>query len=149
MKFLAVVKSGRNATFNVIFHGLGWPWVGEFVGFIILFTYFPTQQNLVNRKHPIVINHCDPFIVINHYAQPLCSTTVINHCDQPMWSTNVINRFERLPRETRARWLRKSPIRTPPKRQGASDSSLPQRRASGQSGPPLKNKRPLCCARFT
>ena len=25
---------------------------GEFVGFIIIFTCFPTQQNLVNRKHP-------------------------------------------------------------------------------------------------
>ena len=34
--------------FNLIFLGLGWPWVGEFVGFVI-FTCFPTQQNLVNR----------------------------------------------------------------------------------------------------
>ena len=33
------------------FLGLGWPWVGEFVGFIIMFM-FPTQQNLVNGKHP-------------------------------------------------------------------------------------------------
>ena len=43
----------KNATFNLIYLGLGWPWVGEFVGFIIIFVCFPTQQNLVNRKHPI------------------------------------------------------------------------------------------------
>ena len=33
-------KSGPNATFNLFF-----PWVGGFVGFIIIFTCFPTQQN--------------------------------------------------------------------------------------------------------
>ena len=32
-KIFAVGKSGPNATFNLIFLGLGWPWVGEFVGF--------------------------------------------------------------------------------------------------------------------
>ena len=48
----AVGKSGRNDTFNLIFLGLGWPWVGEFDGFIKIFICFPTQQNLVNRKHP-------------------------------------------------------------------------------------------------
>ena len=35
------------------FIGLGWPWVGELIGFIIIFVCFPTQQNLVNRIHPI------------------------------------------------------------------------------------------------
>ena len=39
--------------FTFFFGGLGWPWVGEFVGFMIMFLCFPTQQNLVNRKHPI------------------------------------------------------------------------------------------------
>ena len=39
------VKSGPNATFTQIFLGLSWPWVGEFVGFIIIFTCLPTQQN--------------------------------------------------------------------------------------------------------
>ena len=39
-------KSGPNPTFILFFLGLGWPWVGEFVGFIVL-------QNLVDRKHPI------------------------------------------------------------------------------------------------
>ena len=55
-------KSGPNATFNLIFRGLGWPWVGEFVGFIIVFTYifFLTQHNLVNRKHPIN-HHSGPY----------------------------------------------------------------------------------------
>ena len=38
---------------NLIFLGFGWPWVGEFFGFII-FIRFPTQQNLVYRyrKYP-------------------------------------------------------------------------------------------------
>ena len=31
---------------------MGWPWVGEFVGFIVILVYFPTQHNLVNREHP-------------------------------------------------------------------------------------------------
>ena len=35
-KLFAVGKfSGPIATFNLVFLGLGWPWVGEFVGFII------------------------------------------------------------------------------------------------------------------
>ena len=28
--------AGPNATFNLIFLVLGWPWVGEFVGFIVI-----------------------------------------------------------------------------------------------------------------
>ena len=43
-KAFAVGKSGPNTTFNLIFFGLGWPWVGEFVGSIIIFICFPTQQ---------------------------------------------------------------------------------------------------------
>ena len=31
-------KIGPNATFDLIFLGLGWPWVGEFVGFIVIST---------------------------------------------------------------------------------------------------------------
>ena len=46
-------KVAQNATFNLFFLGLDWPWVGEFVGFILIFTCFPTQQHLVNRKHSI------------------------------------------------------------------------------------------------
>ena len=41
--------------FNLIFLGLGWLSVGEIVGFIMRFACFPTQQNLVNRKHPIAV----------------------------------------------------------------------------------------------
>ena len=51
-KLISVGKSGPNAIFNPIFIGLGWPWVGEFVGFIIILTHFVTQHNLVYRKHP-------------------------------------------------------------------------------------------------
>ena len=36
-KLFAVGKSDPNATFNPIFLGLGWPWVGEFVGYIVTF----------------------------------------------------------------------------------------------------------------
>ena len=50
-KIIAVGKSGANATFNLVFLGLGWPWVGELVGFIVILICFPTQHNLVNRKH--------------------------------------------------------------------------------------------------
>ena len=45
-------RSGSNATFNLIFLGLGWPSVGEFVGLIIIFACFSTQNNLVSRKYP-------------------------------------------------------------------------------------------------
>ena len=37
-KIFAVGKSGPNATLKLFFLGLGWPWVGEFVGFVIMFT---------------------------------------------------------------------------------------------------------------
>ena len=51
-KIFAAGKSGPNVTFNRIFIGLGWPWVGEFVGFIIIFTRFPTQQNFGKSQTP-------------------------------------------------------------------------------------------------
>ena len=41
-------KVAQTSLFNLIFLGLGWPWVGEFVGFIIIFTskyIFQPQQN--------------------------------------------------------------------------------------------------------
>ena len=43
-KKLRCEKVGQNATFNLIFLGLGWPWAGEFVGFIIIFICFPNQE---------------------------------------------------------------------------------------------------------
>ena len=46
-------KVAQNATFDLIFLGLGWPWVGGFDGFIIIFTCFSTRRNLVYREHPI------------------------------------------------------------------------------------------------
>ena len=52
-KVLAVGESGPNATFHLIFLGLGWPWVGELVGFVIIFICSPTQHKLVHRNHPI------------------------------------------------------------------------------------------------
>ena len=45
-KMFAVGKSDPNATFNLFFLGLGWAWVGGFVGFMIIFSCFPTQQDL-------------------------------------------------------------------------------------------------------
>ena len=55
-KLFAGGKSGPNATCNLIYLGLGRPWVGEFVGFIIImFICFPTQHNLVSRKYPIEV----------------------------------------------------------------------------------------------
>ena len=50
--YLLFEKSGPIATFNLILLGLGWPWVGEFDGFIIIVVCFPTRHNLVHCKHP-------------------------------------------------------------------------------------------------
>ena len=50
-KTFAVGENGPNVILNLLILGLGWPRVGEFVGFVIIFVCFPTQQNLVNRKH--------------------------------------------------------------------------------------------------
>ena len=81
-KIIAVGKSGANATFNLVFLGLGWPWVGELVGFIVIFyTYvFPTQQNLANHKHPFaqVFYHCTncPILISSSLSPrhvPLCT----------------------------------------------------------------------------
>ena len=38
--------------FGLIFLGLGRPPVGEFVGFMIIFTCFPTHHNMGDRIHP-------------------------------------------------------------------------------------------------
>ena len=53
-KTFAVVKSGPNATFNLIFIGSGWPWVGELVDFIskCLRKLFVTDESLANHTHP-------------------------------------------------------------------------------------------------
>ena len=63
-KHFAVGKSGPEwATCNLFFRGLGWPWVGEFVGFVTIYS-FPTQQNLVNRKHPILTGEYSEFLIL-------------------------------------------------------------------------------------
>ena len=55
-KLFAVGKSGPHATFNLLFLGWGWPWVGEFDGFIIISICSPTRQNLEFgiSQHPSV-----------------------------------------------------------------------------------------------
>ena len=55
--YLLWEKVAPNAAFHLIFLGLGCPWVGEFVGFILLLTCFPPQHDLVNRKHPLGDGH--------------------------------------------------------------------------------------------
>ena len=46
----------QNATFNLFFLGLGWHWVGEFVGFILIFSWYmfsnPTEFGKQIAKHP-------------------------------------------------------------------------------------------------
>ena len=59
-RYLLWEKSGPNATFNLIFLGLGCPWVGDFVGFIKIFKcihVFQPNRILVNRQHSNV--HCN------------------------------------------------------------------------------------------
>ena len=70
-KLCAVGKSGPTATCNLFFLGLGWPWVGEFVGFIIISICFLTQQNLVKRKHRINIVLRYYLIPGTYYRTPL------------------------------------------------------------------------------
>ena len=45
-------KTGPNATFNLFFLRLGWPWVGEFVGFITIFICVPTQHKFGISQTP-------------------------------------------------------------------------------------------------
>ena len=51
-KYLLWEKGPKIPILTENFLGLGWPWLGELVGFIIVFICFPAQQKLVNRKHP-------------------------------------------------------------------------------------------------
>ena len=46
-------KSGPIATSNLIFLGLGWPWVGKFVGLIIILYMFSNPTEFGKYcKHP-------------------------------------------------------------------------------------------------
>ena len=49
-----------------LFLGLGWPWVGEFVGFIIIFLCFPTQNNRPKKTQVVGLN----------IRRLICSTSV-------------------------------------------------------------------------
>ena len=51
-KLFAVGKSGPNATFSLIFLGLGWPWVGDFVGFITILNVFSNPTELGKSQAP-------------------------------------------------------------------------------------------------
>ena len=55
-KICAVGKSGPNATFNLIFLGLDWPWVfgSSSDSQYHLYVFQPNRQNLVNHKHRTV-----------------------------------------------------------------------------------------------
>ena len=61
-KYLLRDKKWPNATFNLIFLWLGWPWVGEFVGFIIIFACFSNSTEFGTRyiANTLVwtVNHC-------------------------------------------------------------------------------------------
>ena len=71
-------KSGPIATFQPIFLRLVWPWVGELVGFMSIFICFPTQQNLVNRKHPT--NSPDHYIYQGCVIPPISERTCRIYC---------------------------------------------------------------------
>ena len=72
-KIFAVGKKvAQMPLLTYFFVGLGWPCVGEFDGFIIIFTCFPTQQNSVNRKHATVYRTTavDRVVVVSIYDLP-------------------------------------------------------------------------------
>ena len=80
-------KSGPNATFSLIFLWLGWPWVGEFFGFMTILTCFPTQQNFANGKHPNY-DHCNlclrplylTFTTTSPYIHATIARNIYDHC---------------------------------------------------------------------
>ena len=43
-------KRVPNTTFNLIFLGLGWPWVGEFVGFIVIIFIYICITNITCER---------------------------------------------------------------------------------------------------
>ena len=51
-KYLLWKQVAQNACLNPIFLGLGWPWVGEFAGFIIISICFPTQHKFGKSRTP-------------------------------------------------------------------------------------------------
>ena len=79
-----------------LFLGLGWPWVGELVGFTIMFICFPTQHNVVNRKHPIVSTTVS--FEVTPY-QPLYRFMLlnINHCIFWRYPVSTIVSFDATP----------------------------------------------------
>ena len=85
-QLFSVGKSDPNATFNLFFLGLGWPWVGEFVGFMIMVICFPTQHNSVHPKHPSA-----SAIMWGMVIQPLwgsASTILWGVVIQPLWGSD-------------------------------------------------------------
>ena len=64
---------GQNATCNLIFLGLGRPWVGEFVGFIMIFTCFPTQQSLVSQNTLLMLRFVVRYTYVHQKRRVLSS----------------------------------------------------------------------------
>ena len=77
----------------LFFFGLRWPWVGEFVSFIMVTLCFPTQHNLVYyRKHPTqpLWGKYPTIVPLEGSAQPLCRWRgVPDHCDETNYPTIV------------------------------------------------------------
>ena len=55
-------KVSQMPLFNLVFLGLGWPSVGEFVGFLIIVRCFLTQKNLVKSQTPYCCCCCDAVV---------------------------------------------------------------------------------------
>ena len=92
-KLFAAGKSGPNATVNLFFLGLSWPWVGEFVGFII-FICFPTQQNFGKSQTPYANGPC-----ISVQSGRYLTNSIRKYALDPKFFSN----------DFRSQWLRKPP----------------------------------------
>ena len=71
-------KTSPNATFNLFFLGLGWPWVGEFVGFITIFYMLsdPTEfSTIANTLLPVRMVRIARHSV--SFSSPLFSTCYV------------------------------------------------------------------------
>ena len=72
-----------NATSNLMLLGLGWPWVGEFAGFIIIFTYFQLKHNLGDRQHPSTGHRPFPWERVKVYFELLKVSLLFLRYDIP------------------------------------------------------------------
>ena len=86
-QYLLREKVAQMPTFNLFFLVLGWPWVGEFVGFIIKFICFPTSTEFwCITKHPNIFPELDLY----YYTDPAQNLTTVGWYLDDLWMIYLI-----------------------------------------------------------